>query len=277
MNALLICPSDRLGVECLSQSQSLSVWPLLGTPLAAHWIEHLTGRGARRIKLITARRAEELRAVVGDGARWGVSVEVISESHELTPEEARAKHGPADEVFVADSLPEAPDRPLFTSYARFFGALEHAFFSLAGRGRVGAREIQPGVWAGLRTQVGADVVFEAPCWLGEDVHVDRDVRLGPWSILEDRVWVGAGAEVSGSIIGADTSLGVATSLRHSIAFGDNLIDWKTGSVAKVADSFLLCDLRATPFRQRIRRIFARLAEAATPEPAAVMPAPIRVR
>jgi hypothetical protein len=220
--------------------------------------------GMKHITVLVGRRADDLRAEIGDGERWGIETKLVSVARELTVEEARAKFGPADEVVVADCLPGLPNQQLFGSYTQFFAGVQKAFFTLAPRGRVGAREIQPGVWVGLRTHIGADATFEAPCWLGEDVHVEKDAHLGPWAILEDRVWVGAGAEVVQSVIGAETSLGVATSLKNSIAFGSTLINWQTNSIATVADSFLLCGLRATPFKQRIRRIFARLAE--KPEP-----------
>jgi NDP-sugar pyrophosphorylase family protein len=276
MKALLLCPADRGAVEALSERKSLSAWQLFGASLAVHWVEHLAAHGARQVKLITTRRADDLRAEIGDGARWGIQAEVVAESRHLTIDEARAKHGPADDVFEVESLPLLPCLHLFGSYAHFFDGAQKTFFALAQRGRIGAREIRPGIWVGLRAHIGADVLLEAPCWLGDDVHVEKDAHLGPWSFLEDRVWVGAGAEVSHSIIAPETSLGVATSLKHSIACGSTLIDWQTNSVTKVSDSFLLCDLRATPFQQRIRRIFARLAEAALPPSSAGITSPIRI-
>ena len=275
MKTIVILPGDRSGVEALSDAAPLASLPLMGTTLAGRWLAHLAHLGAKQVRLLASDRADQVRAEVGDGSRWGLEVEVVREMRELTVLDACRKYdvrGQSDwlpapnDVVLADCFPELPGDRLFDGYEKFFATLQKALVAGIARGRVGAREIKPGVWAGLRSHIAPGAVVEAPCWLGEGVHVERDAHIGPNVILEDRTWVGTGAEVQGSYLAPDTHLGVATSLNDSLAMGSLLVDWKGGSTVRVLDSFLLCCLRTPLIRERMNRMAARIAEVITPEP-----------
>jgi NDP-sugar pyrophosphorylase family protein len=275
MKTVVICPSDRQGVQALAEMAPLANLPVFGCSVTAHWLEYLAGKGAKQVFVLTADRAEEVRALLGDGARWGLEIEVMTESHDLTPTEARAKYqvngldvwlpAPLD-IVVADCLPALPAIKLFDSYEDFFLGAQAALPIMAKKGRVGLREIKPGVWAGLHTHISDEADVTGPCWLGDGSHVEADSRIGPGAILEDNSWVGAGAEVSESYLGAETHLGVTTSLNRSLAVSNTLIDWRQNSVLRVTDGFLLCSLRAVPLRNRMSRMFNRVTEFITAEP-----------
>jgi len=73
--------------------------------------------------------ADYIRAVAGNGERWGLNVTVLEESRELAPAQALLKYetelniaAPSD-VTVMDRLPGLPDMPLFASYRDWFRAL----------------------------------------------------------------------------------------------------------------------------------------------------------
>ncbi len=251
MRALLICPADRPGVGSWAESAPLGVAPLLGRSLLEHWLEHLAQQGAREVGVLAADRPEQVRALVGDGARWGMRVTVLPEMRELSPAEARAKYcapgtgpwlAPPEDVTVLDHFPGLPQYPLFTSYADGFAALQARLCRVKPAERLGLREIQPGVWAGRHTRIAPSARLRPPCWLGDQVRIGPEAVIGPMAILEDRVLVERAATVAHSAVGPDTLVGKLVEIDHSLALGSRLVNWRTGSALKVPDAFLLSSL-----------------------------------
>jgi hypothetical protein len=251
MKVVLICPGERPNVAALAESSPLALAPILDKRLVEYWLEHLVGLGVKQALILAADRPDQVRAFVGDGKQWGLKLEVRPELRELTPIEARAKYRANDQaswlaepndVMVLDHLPALPQQPLFTNYADWVAALRAWMPRAATPSRVGMREIQPGVWVGLRTRVSPGAELRAPCWLGENVYVGPQAVIGPMAILEHRVFVDAGASISHSVVGPETYVGELTELQNSLAFGRTLINWQTDSHIKVPDPFLLCSL-----------------------------------
>jgi len=267
MNAILICPADREAVATLEEIAPLATLPLLGCSVTEYWLEHLAKRGAKEVLVLATDRPEQVRALVGNGARWGLRVEVLPEMRELTPAEALAKYEhiledpfKPEAVMLMDHLPELPDRLLFNSYADWFAALAMLLWRGSPHCRIGLREIQPGVWAGMHTHIAPTARLQAPCWIGENVRIGPDAVIGPMAIIEDKVWVEAGSEISGSFVGPETFIGERLELKNSLTWGNNLINWKTNSCLRVSDLFWLCTLgRRRGERRRTPNIFARAA------------------
>ncbi|HEY6167770.1 MAG TPA: hypothetical protein VI454_07000 [Verrucomicrobiae bacterium] len=249
--ALLVCPDERTAVAGFADAAPLVTVPMLGESLVEYWLEHLAGLGASQVFVLAADRPEQVRAVTGDGARWGLKVEVLPEARELTPAEARAKyHGgdatdwlpEPDDAVLMDHLPGVSRRPLFNSYAGWFAASLDWMPRAATPNRVGVRELRAGVWVGLHSHVSRSAELRAPCWVGERVHVGPHTIIGPGAILEDRVFVEASSEISYSAVGPETFVGKLTDVEHSLVWGSMLIDWRDGSRVEVPDPFLLCSL-----------------------------------
>jgi NDP-sugar pyrophosphorylase family protein len=253
MRTILICPGERPAVSFLAQSLPLVGVPILGESLLSYWLSHLAGNGAGEgeVVVMAMDRPEMVRAIVGDGTRWGLKVQVQSELDELTPEKAIARLAGNSElssgqsspkVMVLDHLPGLEKHPPFRSYACWFDAALAWMPQAARLGRVGLREIQEGVWCGLRTHVAPSARLQAPCWLGDYVRVGPDTVVGPNTVLESGVVVESAAEIRSSIIGPDTFVGKLVRIQDSIAWGNSLIHWPTGSCTEVTDAFLLCSL-----------------------------------
>jgi len=258
MNAILICPDQRPEIAALSEQMPLSNLPILGKPLLEYWIEHLVQRGVQEIFILATDRPEQVRALVGNGRRWGIAIVVLPEIRELTIAEARRRYAKLADVnnpeFIAliDCLPERPELPLFNSYADCMAAAETALPGAAASNRIGVHEIKPGVWVGLRASVSPGAELHAPCWIGEDVFVGNKAVIGPMTILEQGAFVERGAAIAHSVIGPDTFVGEDTELQNSIAFGDTLINWKLNSAIKISDAFLLSSLN--PGRSAFRPV-----------------------
>jgi len=249
MKTILICPDRREAVAALAETAPLANASILGKKLIEHWLEQLFCFGAKEVLVLAADRPEQVREFVGRGQRWGLRVEVLPETRELTAAEGLAKYGdeagwlPAPyHAIVMDHLPGLPAHPLFRSYAHWFAALQAAIPKAAPPDRIGLRQIKPGVWAGARTRLSPKAELRAPCWLGEEACVGDGAVVGPNVVLESKVFVERGAEISDSVVGPETFVGEFTEMRHSIACGSTLVNWRLDSTINVPDAFLLCSL-----------------------------------
>lgn len=268
MKSILICPGYRPAVAALAESVPLAVAPLLGETLLAYWLVHLASRGAKSVTVLACDRPDAVRQVAGNGARWGLQVTVVTETRELTPAEARSRHGGGGEwlpapldVVLADHLPELSGYKLCDSYAGWFGAAQAWLDRAVTPDRVGVREVAPGIKVGWHSEIPADAMLVPPVWIGEKVTLGAGVTLGPNAIIEDRAVVEAGAEIRDSIVGPETLVGTLTEVADSLALGDTLVNWKDSSCLHVTDEFLLCPLR--PSARDASEWFRRLTQALT--------------
>jgi NDP-sugar pyrophosphorylase family protein len=266
MKTLLICPSNRNSVPLLCESAPLAAVPLLGQSLLEYWLPHIASSGVKEAIILADDRAAHIQSIVGDGARWGLSISIVEESRELTPAQALLKYDKdlnteswRNGIVVLDHFPNFAEKPLFTSYAAHFEALLAWMSRARTPDRVGVKELMPGVYTGLRAHVSADARLHAPCWLGKNVYVGAGATVGPNTIIEDGSFVEPGAIVSNSFVGPGTFVGQVAEIAQSLAFGDTLVNWQTGSVTKVPDRFLLSALRQ-PRPPRSAGLLERLAE-----------------
>src|SRR5713101_4021970 len=93
MRALLICPAQRENFAALAGTVPLANLPIFGKSLIEYWLEHLAALGAREVCVLATDWPDQVRELIGDGARWGIQAKVFPEIRELTPGEARAKYG----------------------------------------------------------------------------------------------------------------------------------------------------------------------------------------
>ena len=256
MKAILICPSDRPGVPELAAQLPLALAPILGRSVLEYWIEALAARGVKQLVVLASDHPPRVREHLGTGRRWGLTIDVVPTPHEYSPDEARKKHRrgegwlETDDVIVVDHLPGQPDLPLFETYAGWFAAVRAWMPQAVTPGRVGVREIRPGIWVGLGAEIHPRSTLTAPCWIGDHVRVGAGATLGPGAILDERCVVEPGARVIESVVGPDTYVGKYVSVENSLARGALLVNWSTKSSVQVPDPFLLADLAARRRRSR---------------------------
>ena len=271
MKAILICPAERPAVAALSEAGPLASLPALGKPLIAYWIEQLAALEiVKDIRILAADRPELVRAALGSGSRWGLRIEVVPEQRELTPAEAREKYhvNPSDgwvaaphDINVVEHFPGLPEQPLFTSYADWIAAVRDWIPLTDKTNRVGVREIQPGVFAGLRTRIAPDAKLIAPCWLGDYVFIGPHSIIGPSAVLENRVVVESASEISNSQVGPETFVGALTEVKDSFASGNLLVNWRNNSRTTVPDDFIMCSLGKRRQYPKASGIFGRVLAA----------------
>ena len=247
MNTILICPSSRSPVEHLSLFTPLAAIPFLGESLIEYWLTHLAMSGASEVRILAHDRPEQIAAIVGNGARWGLKAEVIAETRELTLAQAQIKYeqeivSGSHEVAVVDHFPGTL-QSLFTSYADLFAGVFEWLPNAKMPDRVGLRELSPGVWVGLHTRISPGAQLYPPCWIGQNVYVGAGAVVGPMAIIEDRSFIEPKAEVVSSMIGPDTFVGELAVIHEAFAYGNLLVNWKSNLFTHVTDAFLLCALR----------------------------------
>lgn len=269
---LLICPSDRPAVAELSRVAPLAAAPLLGQSLLEYWLTHLALTGTKEVHILADDRVEQIHKIVGTGARWGLKAEITGEVREFTAAQAQIKYAAEfpvaapNNISVLDHFPDEPNLPIFTSYADLFSGLMRWMPRANTLDRVGYREVQPGVWVGRNAHVSPEAQLTGPCWIGQHVFVGAKCVIGPNAILEDRSFVESGADIVNSIIGPDTFIGKLAALRQSFAWGDTLVNWKSGSIAQIKDSFLMCALKRQPNAKTSDKFLGRLFELLFTEP-----------
>jgi NDP-sugar pyrophosphorylase family protein len=270
--ALLICPWDRPAVVELSRVSSLAAAPLLGQSLLEYWLTHLALNGVKDVHILADSHLEQISKIVGNGARWGLKAEITSEVRELTAAQAQIKYAAEfpvsapNNISVLDHFPGEPDCSIFTSYADLFAGVMRWLPNANTVDRVGFHEAKPGVWIGRHARVSPGAQLNGPCWIGKHAFVGAGCIIGPNAILEDRSFVEGGAEVDNSVVGPDTFVGKLAVLRQSLAWGNTLVNWKSGSVAQITDAFLMCALKREPTSEKfLGRLFELLFTEPKPE------------
>ena len=265
MNITLLCPDDASRVPSLARKVPLVLTPFLGQTVIEHALAGLAGAGAKNVRIVAPDRPDEISRVVGRGEAWGITVEVLSVEDRIDFEAsmtaAAAAASPAASsgaklpaCFLLDHLPQAPQHPLWQSYRGWYAAQQTLLPTLA-RERVGMREVKPGVFVGLRSQVAPDASLAGPCWIGANVRIGPRAVIGAGAIIGDGAYVDEGVEVAGSILGPQTYLGSFTELRDSFAWGTDLLNLDSGSLIEVTDRFLLSEVQSE------RGFFGRLVDA----------------
>jgi NDP-sugar pyrophosphorylase family protein len=256
MKAVLICPSERPSVGFLAETLPLPLVPALGQGLVEYWLSCLACTGFTEVLILAPDRPEKIADAVCRGARWGLRAEVQDPGHEVTLAEARLNYfghlptnGPQECLALLDHFPGMAQNPLFGSYQGWFAALKSWLPQAMTPDRVGMREVQPGIWASTRARISSQVQLHAPSWLGHNVFVGQRSVIGPGAILEEGAFIEEDVEIYDSLVGPHTFVGRFAQINDSIAWGDTLVNWKTDSVAKVPDAFVLCALRS-PSRGR---------------------------
>lgn len=240
---ILICPDQRPALEALAGGVPLALAVYLGKPLIEHCLDGLARNGVTDVMLLASDRPSEVRAYVGDGSVWGIQIRIFPEASELSAEEASARHASfmPDAVTTLDSLPQAPEVSILRD-AESWHRSRAELLPLLAANQIGAREIAPGIWQGLKSRVSSSAVLHAPCWIGPNTIIGAQAVVGPRAFIENDSVIDAHATVENSSVAPRTYLGSMTHLGDSVAAGPVLVNWENGSIAHLTDAFLLSRL-----------------------------------
>lgn len=248
MKVILICPSERHELEQLTGTAPLAALPLFGESVIGMWLSHLASAGVKHAKILAADRFDHIKTLVGSGEKWGLNATVCSEALEPTAAEARKKHKQPGEgaylpepedIQIVDHLPWDDTYPMFADYGSWFDCCRVILNRIQPGSQVGMKQYSPGVWIGRGCQIAPSAKLYAPCWLGRGVHIGEHAIVGPHAIIEEESYIDETAEVADAWVGPQTYLGGLTQVTESLAWGNTLINWRTGSHIAVPDPFLM--------------------------------------
>jgi len=241
MKALLICPAAPPALRPLAENAPLACVPFFGQGIIEYWLSHFAATGIREVLILSHDRTDEVEKVVSDGRRWGLKAQFIEESRELTRAQALAKYeqeigtpDPQTRIVVMDRFP-GQAAPLFSSFQALYSGLMDWMPKAKMPDRVGIRELKPGVWAGLNSQLPPDLQSEGPCWIGKNVYIGAGTTLRAGTIIEDGVFLEGASSLSQSWVGPHTFVGKCSELARSLAAGSTLVNIDSGMSVQAPD------------------------------------------
>lgn len=82
---------------------------------------------------------------------------------------------------------------------------------------MGLPQRAPGIWSAAPLPEG--VRFRAPCWIADNVHLEKGCRIGPCVMLEQDVQIGADSVVQRSVLMKGAKIPCGSRLTHAVAAG----------------------------------------------------------
>ncbi len=118
-------------------------------------------------------------------------------------------------------------------------ALQALIFTGRPGGAVTQRQKGDGIWIGSGAILHPDAVLVPPIFIGKNVLVQADARVGPGSIIEEGSVIEHEAVVEGSWIMAATYIGQRLTLTGVLAAGPHLVNLELDTMIAVTDPRLM--------------------------------------
>ena len=83
MRALVLSGGEGSRLRPLTHTQAKQLIPIAGQPILFHALEAIRDAGITEVGIVVGSTADEVRAAVGDGARWGLAVSYIEQEAPL--------------------------------------------------------------------------------------------------------------------------------------------------------------------------------------------------
>lgn len=221
MQALIF--ADRLGreLEPLTDRACVALLPVVGKPVLEHALEALAAAGLREAIVAVSPFADELRAVLGDGGRWGIRLDYVLTRGEEDPDAvvARFQSRLADELLALRgdvlhgiALGEFLEKAGEASGPVVYGRMADAPVSLCLRRAGGRGGLEPLRWA-------VEAVEIPPTWPVMEFPGAALNRLDSLSAYHRaNLDVAAGRFPGGLIVpGRQAALGLTVGLRSRIS------------------------------------------------------------
>jgi hypothetical protein len=121
------------------------------------------------------------------------------------------------------------------------------------------REIAPGVRVGRHSSLPPSAIKETPLLIGSRCRIADNAELSGGVVISNDVVIDRNAVIHRSVIMPNTYVGELVEVTNAIVAGNRLIHVDTGTVATVADSFLLASISNVEIGVRIGNLAGRMA------------------
>ena len=239
---ILICPETPTGPHTLGQGQPAAMVSLFGRPLLEHFLIHYSDLGIKHFHIIASDRPESIRRFIGNGEKWGVTIQIHAWPSEPTTKEALFKLSPKKDAvpskaYRVDRLPWMSKDHAIGSESWFHDCLKHP--PAPSVLRPDYIELQSKVYAGKQSQIPLKIKIHPPCYIGSQVKIGNGCVIGPNVLIEDEAYIESGCVIRDSFIGSSTYIGPDLTIDRSIVMHDWVLDWSIKSDHRVADPLLL--------------------------------------
>jgi glucose-1-phosphate thymidylyltransferase len=83
MRALVLSGGEGSRLRPITHTNAKQLIPVAGTPILFHGLEAIRDAGIKQVGIVVGATADEVRAAVGDGSRWGLEITYIQQSAPL--------------------------------------------------------------------------------------------------------------------------------------------------------------------------------------------------
>ena len=83
MRALILAGGEGSRLRPLTHTNAKQLIPIAGTPILFHALEAIRDAGITEVGIVIGQTGDEIRAAVGDGSTWGLSVSYIPQEAPL--------------------------------------------------------------------------------------------------------------------------------------------------------------------------------------------------
>src|SRR5437899_8045379 len=83
MKGLILSGGAGTRLRPITHTSAKQLVPVANKPILFYGLEHMVEAGIREFGIVVGDTAEEIKAVVGDGSRWGVEITYIQQAEPL--------------------------------------------------------------------------------------------------------------------------------------------------------------------------------------------------
>jgi hypothetical protein len=296
---VLVLPSivPPPALEPLLRRRAFLLLPVLGRELVAYHLDFASSIGEEKVLILTEDRPEEVRAFVGDGRAWGLSVDVVAMSGLLSPAEQLSRAGAGPEaLFLApdalvpplggdrekreppsedwvdragwvlargrDAVPRPGARMIPSrrmADPRTFLDVQIALLADAGGFSLPGFAVAPGIVVSTGCKLSLASVKEVPVFVGAHARVSDKADLASGVVVGPRCLVDDEASLVRCVVLPRTYVGRLLAGHDLILDGGLIVNAATGGAAAIADDLLLADLDRPIAGDRLVRLGRRVA------------------
>ena len=146
------------------------------------------------------------------------------------------------------------------SVAATLYSLPRLFERSPGAQGISRRPHSEGVWIGNGSRVHPSARLLPPVFIGQNVLVAENARIGPCTTIGDSCIVDAGSQVEHSVLLANTYVGRKLEAKHAVLSGNTLINSTLGVAVRISDPEFLRNVEnnnhGRRFVSRTQRVLA---------------------
>lgn len=206
--------------------------------------------------VISAELARQTPCAVYSGAAtsptwtgWAVLTPTLVRSLAEQIADAQDLHRTIDDWSTEGKLSRVLGNVLSTvSAAAIIDSLPRLFELSPGMRGISRRTPTPGIWIGKGSRIHPSVRLQAPLYVGNNVLVSADARLGPNATIGDGCVVDTGCQIEDSVVLPGTYIGRKLDVRDALLVGNTLVNTRLGVAVRLADPEFVSSVEVGSFR-----------------------------